>query len=337
MNKIITILFLTGLVFACKPKSEDIQPIVEVKCKKLTYTIFNSKTNQLLGKITYIYDKTDKLIEVQGSNGNSSKYEYDAQDNLLKVTDYSKNQGFETKTSETLYTYNTANQIIRWVTNTISDQIRTEKKSEYLYEYHANGKLKKWTWFDYTMVYNKPYIVTEHDENGNEISTTFHDGFHIKKEYNAANLIIKSTDYDDANNATYETLFEYNSQNKCIKRSTYHNGVLSSYTTYEYNAKGQQISFAIYKANGALSMREIKEYKGESFTISNYDDQNKLTSYSTIEVQNGLMMKDSFYRDNKLVFYTIYAYDIHKNMLKQEEFNEALEEPLRREWTYQCD
>lgn len=52
---------------------------------------------------------------------------------------------------------------------------------------------------------------------------------------------------------------------------------------------------------------------------------------------DNLKMKESRYNDNKLAHYIIYAYDSHKNKIKQEGFNDALEVPLPEEWSYQCD
>ncbi|GAB3517026.1 hypothetical protein [Emticicia fontis] len=336
MNKILTTLLLAAILFACKPKSEEIKPAVETACKKLSYTIINTKTNQLINKDTYIYDKTGKLIEIQGLSS-YLKYEYDAKDNLLKISSYLKNQGSETKTSETIYTYNSANQLIRQVTNKITETGASQKRKEYLYEYHANGKMKKWTWFDFTMVFDKPYIIVEYDENGNEILAQFDDGSSEKSEYNAANLLIKITYYNPANSPTGEIRYEYNSRNKKVKTSSYYNGVLVGYINTEYNSKDQQISEIYYDDAGKVTQKIITEYTGESYKTSTYDAQNTLTGYFTIEIQNGLRMKESAYNKDKLVYSIVYAYDTHKNMIKQEEFNDHLITPLRQEWTYQCD
>ncbi len=121
MNKIITTLVLAGLVFACKPKSENIKPIGEISCKKLSYTYLDGSTNEILTSETYQYDKTGKLIEFKNSL-TTTKYEYDTKGNLLKAIGYYKNQGTDTKWSETDYTYNTDNQLLRQVSNVLNSQ-----------------------------------------------------------------------------------------------------------------------------------------------------------------------------------------------------------------------
>ncbi|RFS16819.1 hypothetical protein [Emticicia sp. C21] len=335
MNKIITTLFLAVFVFACKPKSADIQPIAEIACKKLSYTYLNARTNETLANETYLYDKTGQLIEFK-TPFSTIKYEYDAKGNLLKAIGYSKYQGSDIKWSETDYTYNANNQVIRQVSNVLNQPGGVfNKEQELIYEYYANGKMKKKTWFFYD--FSKPYYFADYNEKGYEILSHFDGKPYRKTEYNEANLPYKQIQYNLDNSNTVVDLYEYNSQSMVTKSSQFVNGVLDIYSTNEYNSKGQQLNGMQYKGDGTLMSKSILEYTGESYKISNYNGQNILTGYSIVEVQNGLIMKRTSYRDNKLSYYTVYVYDGHKNMIKEESFDDKSALTRRAEWTYQCD
>ncbi len=195
--------------------------------------------------------------------------------------------------------------------------------------------MKKKTWFFYD--FSKPFYFADYNEKGYEILSHFDGKPYIKTEYNEANLAVKQTQYNLDNSNTVIDIYEFNSQNMVIKSSQFVNGVLATYSTNEYNSKGQQLNGMHYKGDGTLLSKSIFEYTGESYKMSEYNAQNKLTGYSLVEVQNGLIMKRTSYRDNKLSYYTIYAYDSHKNMIKQEAFNANSILSRREEWAYLCN
>jgi YD repeat-containing protein len=333
MNKIITTLILAGMVLACKPKSENIKPEEETACKKLSYKNFNSLNNVVTSE-TYLYDNTGKLIEFQRAP-KTIKYEYDANGKLLKTIEYTQNLVGVVKSSETDYTYNAANQLIKEVVSINGYASGLTKATVTFYEYHPNGKMKKKTTFSNDLPL--PDSIVEYNERGEEILTQLRDGNYLKTEYNAADLIVKVTKYYPDNNQKSEQVHEYNSQNLKIKSSIFNNGVLWSYMTYEYNAKGKLITLIHYSGDGSITRKYITEYTGENYKLSQYNGLNKLLSYENGEVKNGLLMKWSGYLDNKLSFYIIYAYDSHKNMIKLEEFDSKSVMYGRQEWAYQCD
>lgn len=315
MNRIITTLVMAGLFFACKPKSENIKPEEEITCKDLSF----KQTGR------------DNVVEVE----ERFTYEYDAKGNKIKMTKYTKNQGVETKSSENEYTYNAANQLIRQVINSDSETGVLKKEYDIFYEYHNNGKIKKLTAFhlDSTV----PSTIAEFNEKGNSTLIQYEDGTYHKLEYNAADLVSKQTKYYANNKTTNEYQYEYNAQNLEIKASSYVNSVLTNYYTFEYNAKGQLITKIWYNANGTINTKYITEYTGESYKINYYNPENELTSYTTTEILNGLVMKESSYSNNILLSYAVYTYDNHKNVTKREAFNGNSVMTQRQEWSFQCD
>ncbi|RFS16820.1 RHS repeat protein [Emticicia sp. C21] len=332
MNKIITTLVLAGLVFACKPKSEDIRPQEETACRKLSYKDIIGSTVMI--SENYVYDITGKLIEFNRL-GKTIRYTYDTQGNLLKTTEYTQNLNGEVKLSEIENTYNATNQLVKQITHVYNYQSMFDKETEVLYEYHANGKMKKKTTTNLTLPV--PDSIVDYNEKGKEILIQYRSGQYLKTEYNGADLIVKQTGYYPSNNQTTEVIHEYNTQNLEVKYTISINGVRDSYMTYEYNAKGKLIMQIQYNGDSTIGRKYIIEYTGENYKISTYNGPSQLLGYEINEIQNGLLMKWSAYQNNKLVYYMTYAYDSHKNLIELTTFNNNSAMTERQEWIYQCD
>ncbi|HEY1055363.1 MAG TPA: hypothetical protein VGE24_09515 [Emticicia sp.] len=337
MNKILTTLLLAGVLFACKPKSEDIKPIAETACKKLSYKKINSN-NAVEDFGTYTYDKTSKLIEFQGKY-DVKKHEYDDKGNLLKTFEYAKNQisGALELWSETHYTYNSANQLIKLVFHGLyaNSNGNLYQGSQTLYEYHANGKLKKLTIFygDSTV----PNEIEEYNEKGSRTYNEVLGESYIRIEYNAANLMVKSTNYYYASNQKVEYKEEYDSQNRWIKSSTIINGIFNNSMNFEYDAQGRRIANTVYLADGTISSKSTTEYTGENYKYSWYNSFPEETGYTIAEVKNGLVMKSTTYHNDQLFNSLNYTYESHKNMIRKEELDSRSQLKSLEEWAYLCE
>ncbi len=153
------------------------------------------------------------------------------------------------------------------------------------------------------------------------------DGTYYIREYDADNILIKSSLYKSDDTLESYHIYERDSDGNKIKTSFYYaDGTFKYYWTYEYDSDGNEIKSSRYKDDGTLDFYRTYEYDSDGNKIkeSYYKDDGTLNYYYTLEYDSdGNKIKTSFYyADGTLDWYYIYEYDSNGNKIKESRYNE---------------
>lgn len=235
--------------------------------------------------------------------------------------------------------YNDKKQKIRFVEligTSAKDARRTE---EYLYEYHANGQVKKETILN-TSKPEGPHQYKIYHENGLVESIDFNGVASRKYTYNANGQVVLEVYAKKLDGHTDEIRNEYNRKNLLVKTTYKTYGPLvnsESYFTYKYDKNNRRIKQVIRAKGNKKSTETVWVYNGESYRESKYDERNLLISFEECEIEDGLLRKKRFYGKTYLRSYIVYTYDAHKNIIKIDHFRPDGSLVSSEEWAYACD
>ena len=332
MKKILSVLLLLNIVFACKSKSEEVVPADETECRILSY-----KETNYVGTVTandvYSYNSAKKLIELK-SIEMLEKYEYNSKGLRTKrtVTRLSNMN----KEAEEEFLYNDKDQLIKEIRRWLDPTSGKSTEDYLLYEYHNNGKLRKKEY--YVHIAGGLYTRVQYNEQGLSILEEGPNGLIVKFEYNAAGKVTRSIQNLPApNNVTVEQTVEYNTKNLPIKITTHIDNAIVGYLNYEYNDKGQETGQFSTSVNGTLSSKKITEYNGENYTVKNYTGRNELIDRTDYEVLNNRIMKKTFYKKDIFQYSNTFTYDASGNMIRDELMVNYQANPVIKEWAYTCN
>ncbi|MBI5634638.1 MAG: DUF1566 domain-containing protein [Nitrospirae bacterium] len=276
-------------------------------------------------QVSFIYDNAGRMTKKTDQLGKVTDYSYDANDNLIQITqatsngavtstfNFDKNNRMtwvkdpkgQTTGSKTTYAYNTSNQMI-----SVTDQVG----KLYQYAYDAKGNLITVTdpnndviSYSYNATDNRPYQVkfngtakitySSYDNNGNLLSMFEDSGTARNFVYDSLN---RMTSYTDSFGQTVSYLYDAAGN---ISRITYPgSGKLVNYgydndnnlktvtdwlgtTTYNYDTYGSGILQSVTNPNGTTS-------------IYTYDSANRLTGLSNKKANSTLISDYSFTLNN---------------------------------------
>ncbi len=332
MKKIISIILLLNVVFACKSKSEEIVPVDETGCRQLSYkeTMYDGSVT---GSEVYIYDSAKQLIEFR-SLETVEKYEYNTKG--LRIRKTVSRLSTMNKEAEEEYLYNEKDQLIKEVRRWLDPGSGNSTEDYLLYEYHNNGVLRKKEY--YLHISGGLYTRVQYNELGLVMLDEGPYGRLVKFEYNANGKVTRKIEYlPPPDNITVEEMVEYNSKNLPVKITIKIDNIITGYINYEYNDKGQETSLFSTSVNGEVYNKRITEYNGENYIVKNYVLQNELMDQTGYEVLNNRIIKKTYYRKDVFRYSNTYAYDASGNMIRDEMKLSYQANPIIREWTYVCD
>ena len=133
------------------------------------------------------------------------------------------------------------------------------------------------------------------------------DGTYYIREYDADNILIKSSHYKSDDTLDYYYIYEYDSDGNKIKTSSYNaDGTLDWYYIYEYDSDGKVTKTNSYNADGTFKYYWTYEYDsdGNEIKLSRYKDDGTLDFYRTYEYDSdGNKIKESYYKDDGTLNY----------------------------------
>ncbi len=212
--------------------------------------------NRVLTQTSKTFDLSNRVIEEVDANGNSTRFEYDFNNNIILKEELSSG-------TVTRYTYNSVNKLTKEEIKYSEDDIRT---SHYSYGPLGNIVQKidelglvtdyKYDFFDHEIEKANPASTFKCSYNvlGHKISETDANGnctHYIQNIYGHPVKII----YPDGSQTTYHYF-----TNGKLKEEKLPNGTSISYS---YNPKGYLIKKEIYDSDHQLIKSEAKEYKGD--------------------------------------------------------------------------
>lgn len=219
----------------------------------------------------YIYDLANRLIQVKDTRGNQVKYEYDANNNINKV---SENLG-GTK-YDTAYTYDKDNKL----------KVITYGSSTKTYNYDTlarlvNMEVKTGTGYKYNTAFT--YAPGVNGATSSRIKTMENDGKVITYTYNAAGNIETITQNGQEIRYTYNALNEVVREDNAVQNKTILygydlSGNILSKTEYPYTTGtvGTATSSISYSYGDAVWKDKLTSYAGKAIT---YDAMGNPTQY----------------------------------------------------------
>lgn len=250
-------------------KSNEVIIIVSEKIEETIYVVEKKESYKDEERIEYwLYEYNEignKLEEKHYFLNNldiSFKYEYDAENKLIKETSYLSSGTINTYI---LYEYDAENNLIKKTANKDDGSMNSLR----IYEYDDNNNLLK---------------EEAYDKN-NKISYIY------TYEYNDENNLIKSILYDPDNVVLYSNKYEYDDENNLIKKIFDKGKYLEGeYYIYKYDIEGNKIKSEYYYSNGELK---------ESYTYE-YDENNNLIK-DTFSKKSGQSIYCNTYEYKKIV------------------------------------
>lgn len=227
---------------------------------KKEYSVQYDDKGNVLQKGEWDYDdngfnKTGKFYEANGSL--KERYVH-TRDNypLVNKTEWYDGTGKLTSAQE--YQYNDKEQETYYKI-TENGKLFHETISEYDSEY----RLIKCTNIDYNddgEVMALSYYENKYNKDGSYVEEDHYSGDETvgtRCYYDANGCSIREESYDENGKVIWYVINEYNEYCNQTKCSFYSNGELTSYTTYEYNAKGEMKKNTKYNADGSVEEEYI--------------------------------------------------------------------------------
>ncbi|NVO04268.1 MAG: hypothetical protein HXX09_16365 [Bacteroidetes bacterium] len=165
---------------------------------------------------------------------------------------------------------------------------------------------------------------SEYDENGNEIKevTYTEDGEFEQMftfQFNAENLVIEENLFFTEDEITDVKKFDYNDQDKLVKKTIHYLDDTFDVTTYNYDDKGNLILKTTVDSDDNLEAKEVYEYSNNKVSFhAKYDGDNNLIEeykYQYNELGNAIEEEKWDIYDDKRIKYLM-EYDANGNRTK---------------------
>lgn len=214
-------------------------------------------TNPLGQKTLYTPDALDRVTQLVDAINGTTSFTYDANSNLLSVTD--------AKSQQTVYTYNNMNR-----TATRKDPLLKIET----YTYDNNGNVA-------TVTDRKSQVTTNtYDVLNRRTKTTFQDGTSTNSTYDAGNRVTQVQEKDAGNNVTATITRTYDGLDRLTQEVTAQGQV-----DYVYDIANRRTSMTVagqtavtYTYDNANRLTTITQ--GSNVVTLGYDDADRRTSVS---------------------------------------------------------
>ncbi len=235
------------------------------------------KTEYLNGKFftktTQKYDNNHNQIEQNTYNNDGSLsyryiYTYHPNNNMIKKSIYKNNGSLESK--ETYLYDENGNKIEEKLIN----EIDKNKNYKITYAYNTDGKQIKLIKYnaDDSIEYK---AINKYDRTGNNVEQT---------HYTKTEL---SADENESYSLTYRKISQYDNKGNLIKETYYHNRFnthitedgSSSYYTYKYDTKGNNIVRFYMNKKGGNSQKLIYQYDNKGNKVRSIEYENGVVKY----------------------------------------------------------
>ena len=265
---------------------------------KITHTIKQpviSGTSVTVGKDTIVnqtaYDANGNESATTDGNGNTTKYTYDSQNRVTKV---SKNNGAEDITNTVAYDIGTDGNTTTSVTDA-KGHINKEVTNE-------AGLTESTT----DLGDSNEEITTKYsyDSNGNKIKETYANGAYKTYDYDKKNRLIKTESYEageageSIGEKTLKTVYSYDINDRILETVDYQvDGSVETpirYTEYSYDSRGQMTGFAELSQETAPTAKEIA---ASQITYS-YDNDGNIKKVTYPTTKNGICALSYVYDQN---------------------------------------
>ena len=205
----------------------------------------------------YENGKLAELTEYNEKGERTKRISYDGEGNKREYTEYItlkvKHNGYEGTT-------------IDIKTDEIYNNGKLERRTEYEYDengnrtkilgYDGNGKLTEYT----ETKYDGEYVLFETVYDGEGNKTEYTEYLENTRRYE---IYSRKKRYEKYENGKLAELKEYNENGKTLKRSSYKNGSLESYSSYHYNESGTLIKVTDCDASDRIVNYYEFEYTDE--------------------------------------------------------------------------
>ena len=265
---------------------------------KTTHTINQpviSGTSVMVGKDTIVnqtaYDANGNESATTDGNGNTTKYTYDSQNRVTKV---SKNNGAEDITNTVAYDIGTDGNTTTSVTDA-KGHINKEVTNE-------AGLTESTT----DLGDSNEEITTKYsyDSNGNKIKETYANGAYKTYDYDKKNRLIKTESYEageageSIGEKTLKTTYSYDINDRILETVDYQvDGSVETairYTEYSYDSRGQMTGFAELSQETVPTAKEIA---ASQITYS-YDNDGNIKKVTYPTTKNGICALSYVYDQN---------------------------------------
>ena len=261
----------------------DVTSTLQEEYENMRIVKSTKETNNDTEIYEYKYDENGSEIECKHTSNGSFywyKTKYNAVGDIIKRIYYDE-YGDETQTDEYLIKYNLNN--LRKHTEIVSDGITIQNND---YTYDLKGRLIELDIYDGDDNLKQTSLY-EYDGRGNRTFYSFSisDGYN----YSVDNVYDKNDVLIESNNYSYGELQSttYYKDRLREREDRYSSGSLTSYTTYEYDRKGNMILTETYRDNNLTELTK-NSYDRNNRLINSYtyDSNGNLKSYQEIEYFN---------------------------------------------------
>lgn len=230
-----------------------------------------------------VYDKTGILVKTVDAKGNVTRYDYDEQGRLTKV---SLNDGTGT-VNETSYNYDIENKDENGNLISMSETVKDAlgRISETVF----NGAGQTLSIIDRSTGTN---LVTsyEYDTSGNKVKEIYSDGSYVTYEYNEFNYVIKIVTHSKDNQVRKTTVYEYDEEYNVVKTIDSKNGIAYRYTIYQYDELGRNTGVAEINASSEPTQPQINS----AMLLYVYDIDDNITQIYYPKSENDKLKGISF-------------------------------------------
>lgn len=223
--------------------------------------LLSEKTNARGQKMSYTYNSIENVTSITANEG-TTRYEYDANGNIVKISDSKSTieKTYDSDNRVTTYTNNQKNVAYEYdaVGNIISLTYPDGTKVQYTYD-SLNQMISVKDWNNHITSY-------EYDANGNITKMTRPDGSILTKKYDAADNLIEALDIRANGTVISKFAYSYDANGNIISETSYAENVKYEMT---YDSMDRVIS------RKKLDLSSMAVLDTENFT---YDDACNITS-----------------------------------------------------------